>query len=103
MECDPTSGIDSVNDLELTLSVNYMLLQVWFSRAPFSDNAEGNGGQFNYSSGDYGSGCIGRSGLLLQAFAYKGVFCAKIDPISEELKRGPNGLCIRVRSLLDAS
>lgn len=58
--------------------------------------AEGNGAQLNCSSGDYGSGCIGRSGLLADLFARKIGVIVKIDPITEELERGPDGLCIRV-------
>ena len=57
---------------------------------------EGNGAQLNCSSGDYGSGCIGRMGPLLDLFAKKLGVIVKIDPITEELKRGPDGLCIKV-------
>jgi len=60
---------------------------------------EGNAAQLNCSSGEYGSGCIGRSGLLLQAFTRKFAVIVKMDPITEELERGPNGLCVKVRSL----
>lgn len=60
---------------------------------------EGNGAQLNCSSGDYGSGCIGRMGPLLDLFAKKIGVIVKIDPITEELERGPDGLCIRVQPL----
>ena len=57
---------------------------------------EGNGAQLNCSSGEYGSGCIGRSGLLLQKFSRNIIVVVKMDPITEELERGPNGLCVQV-------
>jgi hypothetical protein len=57
---------------------------------------EGNGAQLNYSSGDYGAGCIGRLGPLAQFMTRKTAVIVKMDPITEELTRTPNGLCIKV-------
>ena len=57
---------------------------------------DGNSALLNCSSGEYGSGYIGRSGLLLRAFTRKIAVIVKIDPITEELERGPDGLCIKV-------
>jgi hypothetical protein len=57
---------------------------------------EGNGTQVNCSSGDYGSGSIGRSGVLLQKMLKTMVVIAKLDPITEQLERGPDGLCVMV-------
>jgi hypothetical protein len=53
----------------------------------------------NCSSGEYGSGNIGRAGLLMQALTRKQNVFAKLDPITEELERGPDGLCVLVVSL----
>lgn len=58
--------------------------------------SEGNGAQVNRSSGEYGSGSIGRLGVLGQAFIRDFAVVAKIDPITEQLERGPNGLCVQV-------
>jgi hypothetical protein len=57
---------------------------------------EGNGAQLNCSSGEYGSGCIGRMGLLAHAFTRKASVIVKMDPITEELERSPDGLCVKV-------
>ena len=57
---------------------------------------EGNGAQLNHSAGDYGSGCIGRMGLLALAMTRKAAVIVKMDPITEELERTPNGLCVLV-------
>lgn len=51
----------------------------------------------NCSSGDYGAGYIGRMGLLAQLFTRKAAVIVKIDPFADNLERGPDGLCIRVR------
>lgn len=50
----------------------------------------------NCSSGEYGSGCIGRAGILLRAFSAGLAVIVKMDPITEELERGPDGLCVKV-------
>ena len=47
----------------------------------------------NYNSGETGSGCVGRMGPLLAFATRKHFIVAKIDPITESLQRGPNGLC----------
>jgi hypothetical protein len=57
---------------------------------------EGNGAQLNCSSGDYGAGYIGRMGPLAQLATKKTAVIVKMDPITEELARAPNGLCIKV-------
>jgi hypothetical protein len=57
---------------------------------------EGIGAQLNRSSGDYGSGYIGRLGLLGLAVSRKVAVIVKIDPITEEIERRSDGLCIPV-------
>lgn len=57
---------------------------------------EGNGAQLNYNSGEYGAGSIGRSGVLIQAITKSVAVIVKIDPITEQLERGPDGLCVQV-------
>ena len=92
-------GIDFVRDLGLILLPNFMLLQVELSLGSGRLMIEGNGAQLNCSSGEYGSGCIGRAGVLLQASGRKIMVVAKMNPITEELERGSDGLCVKVYSL----
>ena len=86
-----------MRDLESILLLSSMLLQVHHTKR-IELMIEGNGAQLNCSSGEYGSGCIGRSGVLLQAFSRKMAVVVKMDPITEELERGPDGLCVKVCS-----
>jgi hypothetical protein len=87
-------GIDFVSDLVWIQLQNYMLRQVALLGTDLM--VEGNGAQLNCSSGEYGSGCIGRMGLLANAFTRKASVIVKMDPLTEELERGPDGLCVRV-------
>jgi hypothetical protein len=86
-----------VKDLELIRLQNYTPRQVNPLRPRLI--VEGNGAQLNCSSGEYGSGCIGRMGVLANLFTRSASVIVKMDPITEELERGPDGLCIRVVSL----
>ena len=87
-------GIGSVIDLVSRLLLSCMRLLV--CRPEMRLMIEGNGAQLNCSSGDYGAGCIGRMGPIADLFARKIGVIVKIDPITEELERGPDGLCVEV-------
>src|SRR2546423_3311743 len=90
-------GIDLDIGLVWIQLLSCMLRQVCSSRSATRINLiEGNGAQLNCSSGDYGAGCIGRFGPLAQLMTRKTSMIVKMDPITEELARTPNGLCIKV-------
>jgi len=58
--------------------------------------SEGNGLQLNYNAGEFGAGCIGRTGLLAHLMSRNNSVVVKIDPITEEIERGAAGLCVKV-------
>lgn len=53
----------------------------------------------NRSSGEYGAGCVGRLGWIGQLFIGSTTVIVKIDPITEQIERGPDGLCVKVTCL----
>ena len=54
----------------------------------------------NYNSGERGSGAIGKMGAFAAFAQRKDIIVVMIDPLTDTLKRDPNGLCIKVHTLI---
>lgn len=56
----------------------------------------------NYNTNDFGAGAIGREGLMTRLLKRNTQVILRIDPITEKVARGENGLCIRVSIIFDS-
>jgi hypothetical protein len=60
--------------------------------------SEGNGSLYNYNANDLGAGAVGHEGTLASFARRKKQVLVRVDPLTEEPARGPDGFCIRVSS-----
>lgn len=58
----------------------------------FYASSEGNGALLNYNTGEFGSGAVGRFGSLARKIR-PDFRIFRVDPITEDVVRGANGLC----------
>ncbi|GAA96919.1 uncharacterized protein L969DRAFT_105494 [Mixia osmundae IAM 14324] len=61
----------------------------------FFASTEGNGSLFNYNTGPFGEGAVGRDGTIASFTRRKDQCIIKIDPLTEEPYRDPKGRCVR--------
>lgn len=61
----------------------------------FFGATEANTALVNYNTNDFGAGAIGREGLMTRLLKRNTQVILRIDPITEKVARGENGLCIR--------
>ena len=54
----------------------------------------------NYNSGELGLGAIGKMGAFAAFVQRKDIIVAMIDPLTDTLKRDPNGFCVKVHALI---
>lgn len=57
----------------------------------------GNGSLFNRNSNSLGAGAVGKEGWIVSTFQRNKQVLLRVDPLTEEPARGPDGLAIRVR------
>lgn len=63
--------------------------------AEFFASTEGNGSLFNYNSGPFGAGAVGREGTIVSLVQRKNQPIVKVDPITEDPVRDAKGWCVR--------
>ncbi|TNY18949.1 putative bifunctional fatty acid transporter/acyl-CoA synthetase FAT1 [Rhodotorula diobovata] len=61
----------------------------------FFASSEGNGSLFNRNSNSLGAGAVGKEGWIVSTFQRNKQVLLRVDPLTEEPARGPDGLAIR--------
>lgn len=66
----------------------------------FFASSEGNGSLYNYNGNSLGAGAVGHEGTLATAGRKNVQTIVKVDPLTEDVFRSPEGWCVRVSTIV---